>query len=50
MDKSEIVRLDESGLSIHKLALRFGVTGNPVHSALKERGVKMRDPHGRERR
>jgi lambda repressor-like predicted transcriptional regulator len=50
MDKSEIVRLYESGLSIHKLALRFGVTGNPVHSALKERGVKMRDPHGRERR
>jgi DNA invertase Pin-like site-specific DNA recombinase len=46
-DKNEIVRLYESGLSIHKLALRFGVTDNPVHNVLKERGVKMRDPHGR---
>lgn len=46
-DKNEIARLYKAGLSIHKLALRFGVTDNPVHSALKERGVRMRDPHGR---
>jgi transposase-like protein len=41
-DKAEIVRLHESGLSIHKLALRFNVTDNPVHNALRQRGVKMR--------
>lgn len=46
-DKDEIVRLYESGLSIHKLALQFSVTDNPVHNALRERGVRMRDPHGR---
>ena len=46
-DKDEIAKLYEAGLSIHKLALRFGVTDNPVHNALKERGVRMRDPHGR---
>lgn len=45
-DKNEIARLYKAALSIHKLALRFGVTDNPVHSALKERGVRMRDPHG----
>lgn len=48
-DKVEIARLYEAGLSIHKLALRFGVTDNPVHKALKERGVRMRDPQGRVR-
>ena len=47
--KDKIVRLYESGLSTHKLALQFGVTDNPVHNALKERGVRMRDPHGRVR-
>ena len=46
-DKDEIAELYRSGLSIHKLARRFGVTDNPVHNALKERGVRMRDPHGR---
>lgn len=46
-DKDEIAALYESGHSIHKLALQFGVTDNPVHKALKERGVRMRDPHGR---
>ena len=46
-DKAEIAKLYEAGLSIHKLALRFGVTDNPVHNALKERGVRMRGPHGR---
>lgn len=49
-DKDEIAKLYESGLSIHKLALQFGVTDNPVHNALKERKVTMRDPRGRERR
>ncbi|MEO7016411.1 MAG: helix-turn-helix domain-containing protein [Leifsonia sp.] len=48
-DKDEIARLYESGLSIHQLALRFGVTDNPVHKTLKERGVRMRDPQGRVR-
>ena len=48
-DKAEIAKLYEAGLSIHKLALRFGVTDNPVHNALKERGVRMRDAHGRDR-
>ncbi len=47
-DKDEVVRLYESGLSIHKIAVQFGVTDNPVHNALKERGVRMRDTHGRE--
>ena len=46
-DKSEIVKLYESGLSIHKIALQFEVTDNPVHHALRERGVRMRDAHGR---
>lgn len=46
-DKGEIVQRYESGLSIRKIALQFGVTDNPVHKALKERGVKMRDPQGR---
>jgi predicted DNA-binding protein YlxM (UPF0122 family) len=44
-DKNEIANLYETGLSIHKLALRFGVTDNPVHHALRERGVKMRSPN-----
>ena len=48
-DKDEIAKLYERGLSIHKLALRFGVTDNPVHKALKEQGVRMRDAHGRDR-
>ena len=46
-DKDEIAALYESGLSIHKLALQFGVTDSPVHNALKGRGVRMRDPLGR---
>ena len=46
-DKDAIAKLYEAGLSIHKLALQFGVTDNPVHNALKERGVTPRDPHGR---
>ena len=46
-DKDEIARLYEAGLSIHKLALQFSVTDNPVHKALKECGVRMRDPRGR---
>lgn len=45
-DKDEIAKLYESGLSIHKLALRFSVTDNPVHHALKERHVVMRDRRG----
>ena len=48
-DKDEIVKLYESGFSIHKLALQFSVTDNPVHDALKERGVKMRDARGQNR-
>jgi len=44
-DKNELARLYEAGLSIHKLALRFDVTDNPVHNALKERGVRMRSPN-----
>jgi transposase-like protein len=41
-DKAEIARLYESGLSIHKLALRFNVTDNPARNALRQPGVKMR--------
>jgi transposase-like protein len=48
-DKDEITKRYVAGLSIHKLALQFGVTDNPVHHALKERKVIIRDPHGRER-
>ena len=44
-NQDEIARLYENGLSIHKLALQFGVTDNPVHHALKERGVRMRAPN-----
>lgn len=47
VDKDEIVKLYEAGLSIHNLALRFGVTDNPVHNALKDRGVRMRSPYRR---
>jgi len=43
------MKLYESGLSIHKLAQQFGVTDNPVHNALRERGVRIRDPHSRVR-
>ncbi len=46
-DKNEIVKFYESGFSIHKIALQLDVTDNPVHHALKERGVTMRDAHGR---
>jgi len=46
-DKDEILRLYADGLSIHKLALLFGVTDNPVHNALKERGARMRSSHER---
>lgn len=46
-DKDEIARHYEAGLSIRKLSLQFSVTDNPVHNALKEHGVRMRDPHGR---
>jgi DNA invertase Pin-like site-specific DNA recombinase len=45
-DKDEVVRLYESRFSIHKIAVQFGVTDNPVHNALKEREVRMRDTHG----
>lgn len=45
-DKDQIAQHYESGLSIHKLALRFGVTDNPVHSALIERGVQRRPRQG----
>lgn len=48
-NKDEIAKLYESGLSIHKLAQQFGVTDNPVHNALRERGVRIRDPHTRVR-
>lgn len=41
-DKDEVIRLYESGLSIHKIAVHFGVTDSPVHFALREREVKMR--------
>ena len=41
-DKDEVVRLYVNGLSIHKIAVRVGVTDNPIHNALRERGVKMR--------
>lgn len=46
-DKDEIAKLYAAGLSINKLALQFGVTDNPVHNALRERGVRMRDARGR---
>ena len=45
--KDEVVELYKSGLSIRKIAVRFGVTDNPVHHALKERGAQMRVPSGR---
>jgi DNA-directed RNA polymerase specialized sigma24 family protein len=37
-----------SGLSLAKIGARFGVDHGTVWRALKKRGVKMRDTHGRE--
>lgn len=44
-NKDEIDKLYKTGLSVHKLALQFGVTDNPAHNALMERRVKMRLPN-----
>ena len=44
--KDNFTTENEAGVSLHKLALQFGVTDNPVHNALKERGTRMRDPQG----
>ena|ERR1700733_864808 len=42
-------QLYASGLSLAKIGVKFGVDHGTVWRALKKRGVKMRDTHGRER-
>jgi DNA-directed RNA polymerase specialized sigma24 family protein len=45
----QAVGLYESGLSLQVVANRLGSTARTVHSRLLERGVAMRDTHGRSR-
>jgi DNA-directed RNA polymerase specialized sigma24 family protein len=47
-DVQEAKHLYASGLSLAKVAGRFGVHASTVHSALRKAGVQMRDTQGRE--
>lgn len=48
-DVDEAERLYGQGLSLERVGERLGVNGGTVHYRLKKRGVRMRDPQGRER-
>lgn len=43
----EAVRLYEEGLSLARLGERIGASARTVQLRLSERGVAMRDTHGR---
>lgn len=45
---NEAVRLYEAGWSLVRVAERIQVDATTVHNRLRERGVRMRDTHGRE--
>lgn len=45
----EMIRLYESGLSIARVSERIGVNASTVFTYLRERRVRTRDTHGRER-
>jgi len=45
----EAVRLYGVGWSLARISIKFDTTANTVRSRLLERGVRMRDMHGRER-
>lgn len=45
----EAVRLYEAGWSLARIGGRMNVDAGTVHDRLRERGVRMRDTHGRER-
>ncbi|HWF70542.1 MAG TPA: helix-turn-helix domain-containing protein [Mycobacterium sp.] len=46
---TEAIQLYGSGMSLAKVGARFGVDHGTVWRALKKRGMRMRDTHGRER-
>jgi hypothetical protein len=43
------VRLYRAGQSLARIGARLDVDAGTVHSALRARGVRMRDTHGRDR-
>jgi hypothetical protein len=45
----EAVRLYEAGWSLARIGTKLGVDAGTVQAGLRERGVKMRDAHGRAR-
>lgn len=45
----EAVQLYGSGLSLARIGERLGFSPTTVRSQLPRRGVRLRDPHGRER-
>lgn len=46
---NEAVRLYASGLSLARIGERLGFSARTVQSRLRERGVRFRDTHGKER-
>jgi transposase-like protein len=45
----QAVKLYEGGWSLARISRRFDVNAGTVQARLVERGVRMRDPHGRAR-
>lgn len=45
----EAVQLYDSGLSLARIGERLGFSARTIQSRLRERGVRFRDTHGRER-
>jgi transposase-like protein len=53
MSQAEVdlaVQLYEGGLSLQKIGDRLGWDHNTIYRRLKQRGVVMRDTHGRDSR
>lgn len=46
---NEAVRLYASGVSLARIGERLGFSARTIQSRLRERGVRFRDTHGRER-
>lgn len=46
---AEMVRLNESGLSLERVGERTGLSTKTVLNHLRAEGVRTRDSHGRER-
>lgn len=49
MQIDEAVQLYASGLSLARIGERLGFSARTIQSRLRERGVRFRDTHGRER-